>query len=180
MTWPDELTSAPPESPGLMEASSWIRPLRVSDRPLPSLAVMVWSTAVTWPWVAEGVPPAPSALPMATTWSPALTLDESASDTVGRPGDGDRDAGRTVDYVVVGEHLTGRGDDHPSAGRGAIAAAGLDDRVDVDNRGIDLGGDRLRVERAILVGGWVDGRDGRCGGRGLAGLRKRRVLGGVR
>src|SRR5216684_1320616 len=85
ITWPAELTSAPPESPGLMAASLWIMPERVSERPLPSLAVMVWSTAVTWPWVTAGVPPCPSALPRATTGSPTLTLEASASVTVGRP-----------------------------------------------------------------------------------------------
>ncbi len=60
-------------------------PVRVSVRPLPSLAVMVWSMAVIWPRVTDGVPPAPSALPSATTWSPTLRLEESASVTVGRP-----------------------------------------------------------------------------------------------
>src|SRR6266566_2563912 len=85
ITWPAELTSAPPESPGLMAASLWIMPFRVSERPLPSLAVMVWSMASTWPCVTVGAPPWPSALPSASTASPALTLDESARVTVGRP-----------------------------------------------------------------------------------------------
>src|SRR6266849_3408156 len=85
ITWPAELTSAPPESPGLMPASLWIMPLRVSERPLPSLAVMVWSTESTWPCVTVGAPPWPSALPSASTASPTLTLDESARVTVGRP-----------------------------------------------------------------------------------------------
>ena len=85
ITWPAELTSAPPESPGLMVASLWIMPFRVSEWPLPSLAVMVWSVAVTWPWVTVGAPPWPRALPIARTGSPTLTLDESARVTVGRP-----------------------------------------------------------------------------------------------
>src|SRR6266567_681430 len=68
-----------------MAASLWIMPFRVSERPLPSLAVMVWSMASTWPCVTVGAPPWPSALPSASTASPALTLDESARVTVGRP-----------------------------------------------------------------------------------------------
>src|SRR5437879_12615240 len=50
MTWPAELTSAPPESPGLMVASLWIIPFKVSEWPLPSLAVVGWSVAEAGPW----------------------------------------------------------------------------------------------------------------------------------
>jgi hypothetical protein len=68
-----------------MVASLWIMPRSVSELAPPSLAVIVWSSAVTWPCVACGAPPRPSALPIATTVSPTCTDDESANCTVGRP-----------------------------------------------------------------------------------------------
>src|SRR5579884_802291 len=43
-----------------------------------SVAVMVWSSAVTVPWATAGAPPRPSALPTTVTWSPTFTLDESS------------------------------------------------------------------------------------------------------
>src|SRR5438034_731267 len=60
-------------------------PLSVSELERPSLAVIVWSRAVTWPCVAGCAPPRPRALPMATTVSPTRNDDESAKVTVGRP-----------------------------------------------------------------------------------------------
>ena len=48
---PAELASGPPESPGTMSALVWIIPFRFSEavEPPSSLAVMLWSSAVTWP-----------------------------------------------------------------------------------------------------------------------------------
>src|SRR6185312_9809755 len=85
ITWPAELTSAPPESPGAIGASLWMRLVRCSLRPPPVLAVISCASAVTWPWVALGVPPLPPALPKAATRSPTWTPVLSASSTVGSP-----------------------------------------------------------------------------------------------
>ncbi len=83
-TSPAELTSEPPESPGSIGALDWISPVSCSELPEPSsLAVMAWFSPVTVPDTTEGVPPLPSALPMATTLSPTLT-EELASVTVCR------------------------------------------------------------------------------------------------
>ena len=65
ITWPALLTSAPPESPGLISASDWIMPVSCSACAPLSLAVIVWSSAVTVPCVTRGAPPRPSALPSA-------------------------------------------------------------------------------------------------------------------
>ena len=75
-TLPSASTSAPPESPGWMAAR-----LDQTGEPLlePSRLVLRgdgWSSAVTVPATALGVPPTPPALPTATTASPTLTLDE--------------------------------------------------------------------------------------------------------
>src|SRR5205807_489249 len=83
------------------------------------------------------------------------------------PSDRDRDADGAVDDVVVGEHLARRGDDHPGAGRGAIAVRRLDDRVDVDYCGVDFGRDGRRVDGAVAVQR-RDSRDWRAPGRRLA------------
>src|SRR5256885_9859482 len=68
-----------------MTASLSIIPLKVSALPAPSLAVIVWLRAVTWPWVTRGAPPWPSALPRVTTVSPTWSDEESANVTVGSP-----------------------------------------------------------------------------------------------
>ena len=74
-TWPEVLTSAPPESPGWMSALVSMRPLSCSDVPSPwSLAVIDWLSAVTVPPAALGVPPVPPALPTPTTSSPTEAL----------------------------------------------------------------------------------------------------------
>jgi len=75
-TWLAELTSGPPESPGLMGASVWMRPLSCSDE-VPSVVVIDWSSATTVPWVTLGVP-LPRALPIATNCSSTVRLEESA------------------------------------------------------------------------------------------------------
>jgi hypothetical protein len=59
-------------------------PDSVSDD-CPSLAVMDWSSAVTEPVTSAGVPPAPSALPMATTEAPTLMSEDRPSGVVVRP-----------------------------------------------------------------------------------------------
>ena len=86
-TCPAELTSGPPESPGSIGALDWIIPVSCSelvDDPS-SLAVMDWLSATTLPDTTDGVPPLPSAFPMATTFWPTVTVDESPRGTVCRP-----------------------------------------------------------------------------------------------
>ena len=86
MTCPAVSMSGPPELPGLMAASVWIRFCRLSVAvPVPP-ACTVRPRAETMPWVTVGVPAArPSALPMATTASPTTAFCESPKVTVGRP-----------------------------------------------------------------------------------------------
>ena len=133
MTWPEVLTSEPPESPGWMPALVSIRPVRFSELPPPSsLAVIDWFRAVIDPPAALGVPPVPPALPTPTTaWPTAAVpvlvetvcsplasdqLDHGdvagavVADDLGRVGlavadVGHADAGGAVDDVVVGEDL---------------------------------------------------------------------------
>src|SRR5450759_1196582 len=70
------------------------------------------------------------------------------------PGNGDLNARRAVYYVVVGEDLAVRGEDHPGS-RGLTRSH---DGVDVDNRRIDLRGDGVVVEAAARTRG--DGLNG--------------------
>src|SRR5437660_112488 len=121
--------------------------------------------------------PACPARTRVTTASAALGVTECATAYVlaRSPSDRDRDADGAVDDVVVGEHLARRGDDHPGAGRGAIAVRRLDDRVDVDYCGVDFGRDGRRVDGAVAVQR-RDSRDWRARGRRLAGLRQSRGL----
>ena len=85
ITCADVSISGPPELPGLMAASVWMRFCRVSVAvPVPP-AVTERPSAETMPCVTVGVPAAnPSALPMATTASPTAVLDELPNVTVGR------------------------------------------------------------------------------------------------
>lgn len=86
ITWPWELTSAPPESPGWMSALVWISPVSCSLTPDPSSeAVMDWFRSVTVPLATDGVPPLPPALPSAVTVSPLCTEEESPRLAVVRP-----------------------------------------------------------------------------------------------
>src|SRR6478752_5596844 len=74
-TWLLALKSGPPESPAWTFASVSMRPFDCSAfEPLSSVAVIVWSRAVTWPGAALGVPPVPPAFPTAVTESPTDTL----------------------------------------------------------------------------------------------------------
>ena len=73
-TWPHRSTSGPPELPGLIGASVWIkgcsaRPGRMRLRPLTIPRVIVCSR--------------PIGLPIAATSSPTRSVDESPSDAVG-------------------------------------------------------------------------------------------------
>ena len=78
ITWPELLIKAPPESPGWMLASVWIRPVSCSLVPLlSSWARIVCPRLVTWPLALIGTPPTPPALPSPTTVSPTCTRDES-------------------------------------------------------------------------------------------------------
>ena len=74
-TSPDMLTSGPPELPGLMAASVWMKSLNglpgSMDRPL---ALMMPAVTVCW---------SPKGEPMASTQSPTLTLSESPSTAEG-------------------------------------------------------------------------------------------------
>ena len=74
MTCASEFTSGPPELPGLMGASVWMA-LMNDVSPVPPPAVTGRSSALTMPLVT--VPSRPSGDPMATAWSPTLTLSES-------------------------------------------------------------------------------------------------------
>ena len=64
-TWPAALTSGPPELPGLMAASVWMRPSSCTP-----WAARSRSMADTMPRVTVGSPPRLRALPMAMTSSP--------------------------------------------------------------------------------------------------------------
>ena len=74
----DVFSSGPPESPGSMSASVWMRPVRSSGLlPSSSVAVMLLPSPVTWPGAALGVPPVPPALPTPTTSSPTETVPDA-------------------------------------------------------------------------------------------------------
>lgn len=78
MTWPFRFTSGPPESPGTICASVSSRLCSVSFWVVPSesCAVIERLTAVIDPLIALGLPPSPSALPIATTGAPTRTAAE--------------------------------------------------------------------------------------------------------
>ena len=72
---PFMFTRAPPELPGLMAASVWMK------KPRSVMPTWVRATAETMPLVT--VWPTPNGLPSASTRSPTSMLSESASDSVG-------------------------------------------------------------------------------------------------
>src|SRR5712692_5742291 len=76
MSSPRALTSAPPELPGLIAASVW---MKSSYSAIPTLAR---PTALTIPIVTVWL--RPKGLPMASTYSPTWSLSESAQGMVGR------------------------------------------------------------------------------------------------
>ena len=83
MTWSAVSIRGPPEFPGLMAASVWIRFCRFSEVVPEPPAVTDRPRAETMPCVTVGVPAAsPSALPMATTASPTWVLAELPNVTV--------------------------------------------------------------------------------------------------
>src|SRR5450631_2845092 len=85
-TWPELLTSDPPESPGCTSASTPIAPVSCSAAPvMSSLAVTDCWRPVIEPPAAVGVPPVPPALPTATIDSPTVAVEESPIDAVRRP-----------------------------------------------------------------------------------------------
>ena len=77
ITSPAELDSGPPEFPGLMAASVWMRCSRRSFS-----ASIVRSMADTMPRVTVGPPGRARALPMATTSSPTRMVDDRPRVTV--------------------------------------------------------------------------------------------------
>jgi len=78
MTCPALLTSEPPESPGWTSALTSMSPVNCSlVPPSSSLAVIGWFSAMIEPPAAVGVPPVPPALPIATTPSPTVAVEES-------------------------------------------------------------------------------------------------------
>jgi len=86
MTLAELLTSGPPESPGWIGAFVWMSPDRLSAlSPLSLPTVIDWFRAWTTPLTADGVPPTPPALPMATTSSPTATAEELPVWTVASP-----------------------------------------------------------------------------------------------
>src|SRR2546430_2001326 len=78
-TWPAALTSAPPESPGLISASDWIMPVSCSELVPFSLAVIDWLRAVIWPSVTRGAPPRPRALPTLAETGVTVWIGASAA-----------------------------------------------------------------------------------------------------
>ena len=62
-------------------------------------------------------------------------------------GDRHGDGVRTLDDMVVRHDLTVRREDHPGPGRRTATFEGIEGRVDVDDGGVDLGGDGGRVDR---------------------------------
>ncbi|CAM5681787.1 hypothetical protein SGLAM104S_10687 [Streptomyces glaucescens] len=186
--------SAPPELPGLRDASVWMALYVVVDEPVSPLnsrppnsngqpppgcccccpssvgTVTSRSSAETMPLVT--VPVRPSGEPMATTWSPTRTAEESPRVAAGSPEafsssirarslplsvptvravyslpslvvTGDpRGAG---DDVVVGDDLAVPGDDHAGAGGGSGAGGG----ADLDDARADRLGDP--GDRALLA-----------------------------
>ena len=68
-----------------------------------------------------------------------VVADDARSVPVRRPWDDNGDRCRTFDDVIVGQHLAGRGEHHPGAGRFTALVAEL--RVDHD----DTGADQLRL-----------------------------------
>ena len=85
-TLPASSTTAPPESPGAMAASSWINPVsRLTEPSLSSRTEISWSRARTVPATVLGAPPSPPALPMARTASPTSTVDEDPRGATVRP-----------------------------------------------------------------------------------------------
>ena len=72
ITWPDAVSSGPPESPATTSALVSIRPDRLSEASESSASVvMCWYVAVTVPVAWERLP-VPPALPTAVTVSPVL------------------------------------------------------------------------------------------------------------
>ena len=105
-TLPSASSSGPPELPGLIAASVWMRLLRcwspsvVIERPL----------AETMPLVTE-FEYVPSGLPMATTSWPTLSASESPRRGRGRSGRvdlDDREVGQRVDAVDRAREARGR------------------------------------------------------------------------
>ena len=86
MTWPDALSSGPPESPGSMSAFVRIMPVRCSTEPVALVCASIAApSAVMLPVATEGVPSLPSALPSATTFWPTPTVLESPTVDRGQP-----------------------------------------------------------------------------------------------
>ena len=83
-TWrPAQVTSGPPELPGLMAASVWIAPARTVVPP-PALGTGMWRfNALTIPLVT--VPDSPSGAPRATTGCPTTRTSRRARVSTGRP-----------------------------------------------------------------------------------------------
>ena len=77
-SWPFMSTRAPPELPGLMAASVWMKYWSSDWSP------GTWAKAETMPLVT--VWPTPKGSPMASTRSPTSTLSELAKASVGRFG----------------------------------------------------------------------------------------------
>ncbi|OPZ76817.1 MAG: hypothetical protein BWY79_01443 [Actinobacteria bacterium ADurb.Bin444] len=75
MTWPAEFAKAPPEFPGLMAASVWMRSISDCPPSAAGTAISRWSPLTT-PIVTEFSKP--SGLPMAIANSPIRTLDMSS------------------------------------------------------------------------------------------------------
>ncbi len=84
-TRPERSTRGPPEFPGLMAASVWIKSSRVRTAPPGVPASIARPMADTIPEVTDGPPSRARAKPRATTVSPSPSWSESPSSTIGSP-----------------------------------------------------------------------------------------------
>ena len=106
MTWPSESSSAPPELPGLMAASVWIRLRRLRGWPVASsVTVIERPVALTTP-VVTLFSKSPSGLPMAMASWPISSVVESPKRRHRQVGALDLDDGKVGQRVdAVGAAL---------------------------------------------------------------------------
>ena len=177
-TWPEALTSEPPESPGSMPALISMRPDRVLRVP----AVVV----AGGDRLAEGGDRTTGRARRSTRATGVTDPDHRLADGGGAAGDGDgleaagvdqlddghvagavvahhvgrvrlavahvghADAGGPVDHVVVGQDHAVGGEDH--AGSGCLLVLVAEVGVDVHQAGVNLGGDGGDVRRRSGAG----------------------------
>ena len=85
MTWPPESSSGPPELPGLMAASVWIRLFSCSELDVIESPATIWRPRPEITPVVTVFSNSPSGLPMAIASCPGLSSELEPMETVGRP-----------------------------------------------------------------------------------------------